>query len=337
MFRSNGEKGEGYSMQQYTHGHPMALVNIAAPEDAEMLNRWENHLRPLEQADLISIWSERHLAPGASREQELKQHLEGANLILLLLSADFFHSPDCLAAMEYALERSRTGTVRVIPLLLRPVAWQESPLAELAPWPPNGLPITQWTDQDAAWDACIQSLRRLLGRRVVSLSPSSHPFPKQTDPDWERMLRRLKRSYKELLDQSLHGIAWVELGLSSKPEMVSNVANLLFRLPQGGERLLPPGTSILDAYDEAEGELLIFGVPGAGKSTLLLDMAQQLVTRALADPAQPLPIILQLSSWAVSRPALSEWMVEQLSQIYDVPQKLSERWVKQGRLVHQEG
>jgi hypothetical protein len=151
------------------------------------------------------------------------------------------------------------------------------------------------------------------------------------------MLRRLKRSYKELLDQSLHGIAWVELGLSSKPEMVSNVANLLFRLPQGGERLLPPGTSILDAYDEAEGELLIFGVPGAGKSTLLLDMAQQLVTRALADPAQPLPIILQLSSWAVSRPALSEWMVEQLSQIYDVPQKLSERWVKQGRLVHQEG
>ncbi|HLZ63080.1 MAG TPA: protein kinase [Ktedonosporobacter sp.] len=156
---------------------------------------------------------------------------------------------------------------------------------------------------------------------------------KHTDPDWERMLRRLRRSYKELLDQSLHGIAWVELGLSTHPKAVSNVTNLLFRLPQGGERLLAPGTSVLDAYDEAEGELLILGAPGAGKSTLLLDLAQQLVSRALADPTQPLPVILRLSSWALGRSALSDWMIDQLSHTYDVPRQLSERWVKQGRLL----
>jgi serine/threonine protein kinase len=156
---------------------------------------------------------------------------------------------------------------------------------------------------------------------------------KHADPDWERMLRRLRRSYKELLDQSLHDISWVELGLSTKPEEVSNVTNLLFRLPQGGERLLAPGISILDAYDEAEGELLILGAPGAGKSTLLLDLAQQLVSRAIADPTQPLPVILRLSSWALGRPALADWMVDQLSHTYDVPRQLSERWVKQGRLL----
>lgn len=159
------------------------------------------------------------------------------------------------------------------------------------------------------------------------LHPTTH-----TDPDWERMLRRLKRSYKELLDQSLRGIVWMELGLSTRPDMVSNVTNLLFRLPQGGEHLLAPGTSILDAYDDAEGELLILGAPGAGKSTLLLDLAQQLVGRALTDPAHPLPVILRLSSWAVRRPTLDDWMAEQLSRIYDVPRLLSERWVKQGRL-----
>jgi hypothetical protein len=154
------------------------------------------------------------------------------------------------------------GVVRrravVIPLLLRPVAWQESPLAELVPWPSNGEPITRWTDQDTAWDACVQSLRRLLGRRVP-LALSSEHTQKHTDPDWERMLRRLRRSYKELLDQSLHGLVWVELGLSTRSDMVSNVTNLLFWLPQGDERLLAPGTKVLDAYDEAEGELLILG------------------------------------------------------------------------------
>jgi hypothetical protein len=125
----------------------------------------------------------------------------------------------------------------------------------------------------------------------------------------------------------------MELDLSTRPDLVSNVTNLLFRLPQGGERLLAPGTSILDVYDGAAAELLILGAPGAGKSTLLLDLAQQLVVRALADPGHPLPIILRLSSWAVRRPALAEWMIEQLSQTYDVPRALSERWVRQGRLL----
>lgn len=319
-------------MRQYTQIPPLMVVCVAAPEDAQWLGQWEHHLQPLEQAGLISLWSELHLVAGASREQEYRQHLENASLILLLLSADFFHSPDCLAMMEHALERSRTGASQVIPLLLRSVTWQESPLGILTPWPSNEKPITLWSNQDEGWYACVLELRRLLGRQV-SLARSSTPPQKHTDPDWERMLRRLRRSYKELLDQSLHGIAWVQLGLSTRPDLVSNVTNLLFRLPQGGERLLTSGTRMLNAYDEAEEELLILGAPGAGKSTLLLDLAQQLVARALADPAHPLPVILRLSSWAVQRPALAEWMIEQLSRTYDVPRQLSERWVKQGRLI----
>lgn len=319
-------------MQQYTHGRPLALVSIAAPKDAALLDRWESHLRPLEQAGLISFWSELHLTPGADRAQEVKHQFDAADIALLLLSADFFNSPDCLALMEQALQRSKERKVRVIPLLLRPVAWQESPLAEMAHWPPGGEPITQWTNQEAAWDACVQSLRRLLGRRVSEALSSERP-QKHTDPDWERMLRRLRWSYKELLDQSLHGIAWVELGLATRPDMVSNVTNLLFRFPQGDERLLAPGTSILDAYDEVEEELLVLGAPGAGKTTLLLNLAQHLVDRALADPGHPLPVIFRLSSWAIQQSSLADWMVEQLSRTYDVPQWLSQRWVEQGRLL----
>ncbi len=329
---SNTEKKERYLMQQYTHVHPLAMVCVAAPLDAVLLGQWENHLRPLEQAGLITVWSERHLVPGADRVQAFQYQLDTADIVLLLLSADFFNAPDCLVMMERAIERSRTDAIQVIPVLLRPVAWQESPLARFVPWPSNGVPVTQWGNQDAAWDACVQRLRRLLGRQV-SLARSSERSQKHADRDWERMLRRLRRSYKELLDQSLHGMAWVEPGLSTKPEAVSNVTNLLFRLPHGKERLLAPGTSVLDAYDEAEEELLILGAPGAGKSTLLLDLAQQLVDRAIADPGHPLPVILRLSSWAVRRSSLEDWMVEQFSSTYDVPRILSERWVKLGLLL----
>jgi TIR domain/NACHT domain len=319
-------------IQQYTHTHPLALVCIAASEDAALLTQWEAHLRPLQQAGLVSVWSERHLAPGANRAQELQRHVDGADLVVVLLSADFFSSPECLAMRDRALERAHEGKTRVIPLLLRPVAWQESSLDILVPWPSNGKPITLWGDQDEGWHACVQELRHLLGRRMSEALRSKRPI-KQTDPDWDRMLRRLRRSYRELLDQSLHSIAWVELGLTTRPDMVSNATNLLFRLPQGSEQLLPSGTRVLDAYDEAEGELLILGVPGAGKSTLLLDLAQQLVGRAQASEISLLPVILRLSSWAIGRPKLTNWMIEQLSRTYDVPQPLSERWVKEGRIL----
>src|SRR5450759_4214611 len=186
--------------------------------------------------------------------------------------------------------------------------------------------------QDEAWHVCVQELRRVLGRRVSPALPRESAA-KYTDPDWERMLRRLRYAYTALLEQSLHGIAWVELGLSTRSDMVSNAANLLLRLPQGGECLLAPGASILDAYAQAEEELLILGAPGAGKSTLLLELAQQLVSCALADPTYPLPVILRLSSWALGRLALTDWMVDQLSHTYDVPRLLSERWVMQGRLL----
>jgi TIR domain len=302
------KRREQYLIQQDTHAHPLVLVSVAAPEDTTLLTQWETHLQPLRQEGGISVWSELHLTAGADRVQEFQRQIDDADLVVLLLSADFFISLECLAMRDRALERARDSTTRVIALPLRPVDWQVPPLGHLTPWPPNRKPIMLWNNQDEGWHACIQELRRLLGRRVLEELPL-HP-PKHPDPDWDHMLRRLRESYKELRDQSLHGTPWMELGLTRRPDMVSNQTNLLYRFPDGGEQLLAPGTPIVDAYDKAVGELLILGAPGAGKSTLLLDLARQLVGRAFADPLYPLPVILRLSSWARQRPALKTWMID---------------------------
>jgi len=135
------------------------------------------------------------------------------------------------------------------------------------------------------------------------------------------MLRRLRRSYTELMSQSLQGATWLELGLADKPGAVQNAANLLLRIPNRTDQLLTSGTSITQAYDEAEHELLILGEPGAGKSTQLLNLAQQLLIQAEQDETHPLPVILPLSSWAIKRPRLEDWIAEQLAEIYDVPGK----------------
>lgn len=147
------------------------------------------------------------------------------------------------------------------------------------------------------------------------------------------MLQRLRYSYRELMAQSLQGAAWLELGLAQKPDAVQNATTLLLRQSNQPERLLPPGTSIVQVYEEANHELLILGKPGVGKSTLLLQLAQHLVEQAEQDAARPLPVILPLSSWAVKRPLIQDWLGEQLSLIYDVPRQISREWVDQEQVL----
>jgi transcriptional regulator with XRE-family HTH domain len=149
----------------------------------------------------------------------------------------------------------------------------------------------------------------------------------------KRMLERLDHAYAELLGHSLQEIAWIELGLAGIPDAVQNAANRLLRLTQQHEQVLPAGTSILEVYEASERELLILGEPGAGKSTLLLRLAQALVYQAEQEEAQPLPVVLSLSSWAEHKPALEDWMSDQLALTYDVSPKLSTQWVRSERML----
>jgi energy-coupling factor transporter ATP-binding protein EcfA2 len=136
-----------------------------------------------------------------------------------------------------------------------------------------------------------------------------------------------------MLVQSLQGAVQVELGLASRSAAVQNAASLSFRLPDQPEQPLPPHTSIREAYELAQQELLILGEPGAGKSTLLLELAHHLIERAEQETTQPLPVLLPLSSWATNRRPLHEWLVEQMALLYDVPRSLSQQWLQTKQLL----
>ena len=148
------------------------------------------------------------------------------------------------------------------------------------------------------------------------------------------MLGRLRLRYEQMLAQSLQGVVEVEVGLASRSAAVQNAASLSLRLPSQPEQLLPPDTSIIQAYKLAQQELLILGEPGAGKSTLLLKLAQYLVEQSEQDAAQPLPVLLPLSSWATDthRP-LQDWLEEQFTLLYGVSRSLSQQWIQAEQLL----
>jgi hypothetical protein len=81
-------------------------------------------------------------------------------------------------------------------------------------------------------------------------------------------------------------------------------------------------------FDDHGGALLILGAPGTGKTTLLLELAQQLLDRAERDENHPIPVVFNLSSWAVRRQTLDRWLVDELNERSDVPKRLARQWVE---------
>lgn len=174
---------------------------------------------------------------------------------------------------------------------------------------------------------------------LLVLPSSSHqevkaaPLITQQQRNRVRMLQRLHYSYGVLMAQSLQGNSWIDVGFSQKFDVVRNTATLLFGRTNQMEQQLPPGTSIVQVYEEAGQELLILGEPGTGKSTLLLYLAQQLVAKAMQEDAHPFPILLPLSSWAIHHLPLQAWIIEQLILIYDVPPHQAQQWVQEDHIL----
>ncbi len=135
------------------------------------------------------------------------------------------------------------------------------------------------------------------------------------------------------LEQSLHGAALIALGLQSQPDVLANPWRLVLQQADQSTHLLAAGTHITQVFDEELGELLILGEPGAGKTTLLLELARDLLSRAERDESLPVPLVFPLSSWAVKRQPLADWLVEEMNTKYQVPRQLGRSWVNTDQVL----
>lgn len=124
-------------------GRPVKIFLCYAHEDEALLNKLKTYLKPLQRQKLIDTWCDRDISAGKPWEQEIKERLNAADIILLLVSPDFMASDYCSSVeMQQALERHKLGEARVIPVILRHVFWQEEPVGTLQALPTDAKPIT---------------------------------------------------------------------------------------------------------------------------------------------------------------------------------------------------
>jgi hypothetical protein len=141
------KKGRKYA----TNGtHEIEVFISYAVEDEALLDRLEVSLEPV-CADGIRLWDQGQVKAGGDRNQQINQHLNSAQIILLLVSPDFLYSQDCNRKMHQVIQRYDAKEVYLIPIVLRPVGWEKPAFNQLQPLPKRGKPITSWENQDDAF------------------------------------------------------------------------------------------------------------------------------------------------------------------------------------------
>ncbi len=169
---------------------PLELFYSYAHTDEDLRGKLEKHLAALQRAQLISGWSDRKILPGTEWAAEIQAAMERAGIILLLISADFLASEYCFnIELPFALKRHQTGSAIVIPVLLRPVEWRDTPFAVLQALPDGARAVTLWPNQDEAFADIAARLReRIYAQRLAAAKPVSVPASQPSTVAQQRVL-----------------------------------------------------------------------------------------------------------------------------------------------------
>lgn len=150
-----------------------------AHKDEEFMTALKTHLSPLERNGTIVSWVDREMIAGDKLDPEIQRNLETADMIALLISADFIQSVSCYEKeFRSALKREREDEIRIIPILVRDCVWEETELSEFLIVPQDANPIAESSDRDAAWAEVTRQIRenaKLLAETNLTVSKDTAP------------------------------------------------------------------------------------------------------------------------------------------------------------------
>ena len=133
-------------------------------KDADLMDDLLTQLKVLAISDKqIEIWQDGLLEPGLKWDQEIKDKLYAAHIVLMLVSARFL-TTDYIWNIEVqdTLLRQQKGEVTALPVILSPCAWMQTPLAQFQALPKKGRPVTDFPNKDAALLEVVNGVNKVI-------------------------------------------------------------------------------------------------------------------------------------------------------------------------------
>ena len=168
---------------------------------------------------------------------------------------------------------------------------------------------------------------------------ATRALPSATQQDYrfrKVLLNKVKKYWiQDVLEKSLHTQVLVELGLEERLDAVEDSFNRLQSISEESKHSSLDTKNVSQVFHQmGEGRtLLILGEPGAGKTITLLRLTKDLIARTEQDMSQPIPIVLNLSSWVMKQMSIASWLVEELNSKYQVSKDLGRTWVNGQQLL----
>jgi tetratricopeptide (TPR) repeat protein len=152
--------------------------DITSSEDSEMFDQLSRHLSLLRRQYPAHEWYDSNPSAGSEIDQVVAARLNIADLIILLVSADFFASDRCYnLEMRIALDRAAAGTARLVVVCLRPSEWNFTPLGHYKALPSNGNPISLFRHRESAFNEIAQEIRQIIEELASQEAPHATSAP----------------------------------------------------------------------------------------------------------------------------------------------------------------
>lgn len=161
---------------------PIRIFYCYAPEDQRLMNELDKQMEVLKLSKQVIVWHDGEILPGTPWKPEIYKHLDSADIILLLVSPDLIASYWLYSvAIDRAFERYRAREVRIIPIIMRPTIWENTPIGELQALPADGKAITTSRNRDQAFKNVVEGISKVVRKLYEQLIKEQQSQDKQKE------------------------------------------------------------------------------------------------------------------------------------------------------------
>ncbi|MCA9036847.1 MAG: toll/interleukin-1 receptor domain-containing protein [Planctomycetaceae bacterium] len=124
----------------------------------------------------VETWHDRCILGGEEFDRVIRQELENADLILLLVSPAFLNSAYCYSVeMIRALQRVEEGTAHILPVIAEVCDWKASPLGAIKAMPKDGKPLSKFANPNDGFMEVVDEIRKIISKRVRTVPATIAP------------------------------------------------------------------------------------------------------------------------------------------------------------------
>lgn len=141
------------------HGQTASAFISYHADDEQARALFVKHLSAIEKTEQLSISDISSLPAGSNEKRTIREKLDTSDIIISLISANYFSAEANYAEMTRALDRSETKSCLYIPVIIKDCDWQSLPIKELRPVLYNGKGL--WREASMVDEAMVDAIGQI--------------------------------------------------------------------------------------------------------------------------------------------------------------------------------